>query len=45
MNEVSHLVPCNPFGGYKDSGVGREHGRYGFHELTQIKVVSVEKSE
>lgn len=43
INEVSHLLPCNPFGGYKESGVGREHGRHGFQELTQIKVVSVEK--
>lgn len=43
INDVSHFLPYNPFGGCKDSGVGREHGRHGFQELTQIKVVSVEK--
>lgn len=43
INDVSHFQACNPFGGYKDSGMGREHGRHGFQELTQIKVVSVEK--
>jgi len=43
INKASHWLPCNPFGGYKDSGMGREHGKYGFHELTQIKVISMEK--
>jgi acyl-CoA reductase-like NAD-dependent aldehyde dehydrogenase len=33
----------NPFGGYKQSGMGREHGITGFRELTQIKVVSRRK--
>ena len=43
INNVSHWQICNPFGGYKESGIGREHGIYGFRELTQIKVVSIEK--
>jgi acyl-CoA reductase-like NAD-dependent aldehyde dehydrogenase len=30
-----------PFGGYKKSGMGREHGRWGFEELTQIKHVMI----
>jgi len=30
----------NPFGGYKQSGIGREHGTIGFRELCQIKVIS-----
>jgi len=32
-----------PFGGYKKSGMGREHGRWGFEELTQIKHVMIKK--
>ena len=26
-----------PFGGYKQSGVGREFGRYGFEEFLETK--------
>ncbi len=42
-NNASYLQPCSPFGGYKESGIGREHGKFGFYELTQIKVVAEEK--
>jgi succinate-semialdehyde dehydrogenase / glutarate-semialdehyde dehydrogenase len=40
MNNVNYCIPADPFGGYKASGVGREHGRWGFHELIDIKVTS-----
>jgi len=43
VNNASYLQPSSPFGGYKQSGLGREHGKYGFEELTQIKVVAKEK--
>jgi acyl-CoA reductase-like NAD-dependent aldehyde dehydrogenase len=43
VNTASYIQPCSPFGGYKDSGIGREHGKFGFAELTQVKVVAVEK--
>ena len=43
QNNVSYIRECNPFGGYKDSGIGREHGKYGFADVTQVKVVSKEK--
>ena len=43
VNKGNHWLPCNPFGGYKASGMGREHGRHGFQELCQIKVISVSK--
>lgn len=43
QNSLNFVRACNPFGGYKNSGLGREHGIYGFHELTQIKVISIEK--
>ena len=42
-NNVSYLQPTSPFGGYKESGIGREHGKFGFYELTQVKVVASEK--
>ena len=29
-----------PFGGYKQSGIGREYGDYGLLEYTQLKTVS-----
>lgn len=28
-----------PFGGYKDSGFGREMGEYGLHQYTELKTV------
>jgi len=43
INNAIHWLPCNPFGGYKMSGMGREHGVVGFRELTQIKVISESK--
>jgi len=42
-NNVTYLKPCNPFGGHKDSGIGKEHGKYGFRELCRIKILSIEK--
>jgi len=44
INQGSRWLPCNPFGGYKESGIGREHGVAGFRELCQIKVISEGKS-
>jgi aldehyde dehydrogenase (NAD+) len=31
--------PAAPFGGYKQSGVGRELGRYGVEEFLQTKAI------
>src|SRR5690606_33439787 len=31
----------NPFGGYKQSGVGRENGRIGFEEYLETKLIAV----
>jgi len=43
VNGTNYIMPFNPFGGYKASGFGREHGKYGFHELTQVKIIAKTK--
>lgn len=43
INNGSRWLTCNPFGGYKDSGLGRELGIHGLQELSQIKLVSSSK--
>jgi acyl-CoA reductase-like NAD-dependent aldehyde dehydrogenase len=43
MNNVNYCIPQDPFGGYKKSGIGREHGKWGFHEFCNIKVTSMPK--
>lgn len=43
LNNVNYCIPSDPFGGYKASGRGREHGKAGFHELCNTKVTSQPK--
>lgn len=42
-NNLYYLRPCNPFGGYKKSGLGRNNSEMGLQELCNIKVVTYEK--
>lgn len=43
INNAYYGQPCSPFGGQKLSGLGRDHGVFGFHDLTQLKLVAFEK--
>ncbi len=41
INDYHLISAIGPFGGYKQSGIGRELGTYGFDEYTQIKHIHV----
>jgi len=43
-NNALYFSTSTPFGGYKASGNSRSIGTEGFHEVTQIKVISEEKA-
>ena len=43
VNAANYVQPSSPFGGNKQSGLGREHGKFGFAELTKAKVVAYHK--
>lgn len=43
LNNLYYLKPCNPFGGYKKSGMGKNNSEYGLIELCNIKIVTYEK--
>ena len=41
INGGVYLAPDVPFGGYRQSGLGREHGREGFEEYLETKTVAI----
>lgn len=40
-NETTVSSAETPFGGYKQSGIGREGGHFGMDEFTQIKMCAI----
>ncbi len=42
VNAANIFAADSPFGGYKQSGIGREMGVEGFEEYLQIKTIEVE---
>ena len=42
-NNLYYLRPCNPFGGYKKSGIGKNNSEFGLKGLCNVKVVTYEK--
>jgi len=41
MNCYNVLDPAAPFGGFKQSGIGRELGEYGLQQYTEVKTVTM----
>jgi succinate-semialdehyde dehydrogenase/glutarate-semialdehyde dehydrogenase len=41
VNDATGYTHEIPFGGYKESGLGREGGRHGLHEYTEVKSISI----
>ena len=45
VNDHHRLDPASPWGGVKDSGIGREGGWESFHDFTHIRSVTVRTAE
>jgi aldehyde dehydrogenase (NAD+) len=45
VNHYNEVIPAVPFGGYKQSGLGRENDREAFEEYRQTKAVNVSIEE
>ena len=43
VNDYHLISPAAPFGGYKQSGIGREHGEWGLKGYLEVKTVRVEQ--
>jgi aldehyde dehydrogenase (NAD+) len=42
INDYHMINPRFPFGGYKQSGIGREHGEIGFNEYREVKHIHLD---
>ncbi len=45
LNNLYYLRPCNPFGGYKKSGIGKNNSEFGIRNLCNIKVITYENNK
>jgi acyl-CoA reductase-like NAD-dependent aldehyde dehydrogenase len=45
VNDHHRLDPCSPWGGLKESGIGREGGWESFHDFTHVRAVTVRTSD
>ena len=43
INDHHMVNPRYPFGGYKQSGLGREHGELGYNEYRQVKHIHIDE--
>jgi len=43
VNCYNVLDPRSPFGGFKQSGIGRELGEYGLQQYTEVKSVIMKR--
>lgn len=43
INDSYYNKAQDPFGGYKNSGIGREHGKAGLREFCNIKTITIQK--
>lgn len=43
INTDNYYKPVCPIGGYKKSGIGREYGRIGMQEFSQVKLIAINK--
>src|SRR5690606_36207993 len=45
LNDGTPSTAQVPFGGFKESGIGREGGPYGIHEFLEVKLVGLAVDE